>query len=456
MFALARLCLSFSPYHCPLATFTPNPSVKLRNPTLQLPPELWFEIFQFATYIHREATIVPLDPFARKRISTNVMATNCPLLALSTRISLVSVCHTWRDIALPLLYRYVAIRSPSRANALLHVLRSSCRPSGGNGAASHCYGHWTRHIEIYTHARGAQSLQYLQTLFQVLRFCPNLHVLTGAWNHDLPIEFLNGISRLFGQSLEHLSWSEPRSHPTELEDNTIVSARFFGTFRNLRVLDLRNVIGSDPEQYEKDPPSLMPAVQDLIISTHSRSLKMAAVLLLPSLRNVTLRTLVHGSVPSDLVKAFLKAHGASLANVDLPCPTQDLDSDLDYTSSRHRVDHINPDLFLESGACPNLLSFSYPVTSPAPSISVHNTLRRIGLRAVRADALYPDKGTDTKAHLLAITPARFPSLETVCTVGFLVEADMDSLVRDVFIWWVERFERLGIDFLDGEGVHINK
>jgi hypothetical protein len=34
----------------------------------------------------------------------------------------------------------------------------------------------------------------------------------------------------------------------------------------------------------------------------------------------------------------------------------------------------------------------------------------------------------------------------VRTAGFLVDADTDTLVKDVFIWWSERFERDGVDF----------
>jgi hypothetical protein len=33
-----------------------------------------------------------------------------------------------------------------------------------------------------------------------------------------------------------------------------------------------------------------------------------------------------------------------------------------------------------------------------------------------------------------------------------VEAAGDSLVKDIVIWWAEKFEKYGIDFLDGEGV----
>jgi len=53
---------------------------------------------------------------------------------------------------------------------------------------------------------------------------------------------------------------------------------------------------------------------------------------------------------------------------------------------------------------------------------------------------------------MSFTPSRYPKLELVRTVGFLVDAETDSLIKDIFIWWVERFEKQGIDFLDGEGV----
>jgi hypothetical protein len=57
-----------------------------------------------------------------------------------------------------------------------------------------------------------------------------------------------------------------------------------------------------------------------------------------------------------------------------------------------------------------------------------------------------------KAHLEGITPELYPRLQEVRTVGFLVDAETDRYIKDVFIWWVEKFEDYGIDFLDGEGV----
>ena len=354
---------------------------------------------------------------------------------------------------MPLLYRYVVIRSPSRANALLDVLRSSFRRARHIDKHTHLggYGYWTKHVEIYTHARGAHTLQFLQTLFYIFQYCPNLRILAGSWNHDLPPDFLNSITRFYDQTLQGLYWNEQRPHSPELY-GTIASPKFLATFRNLRALDLRHIIGSYPTEYDKDSRPLMPCVQDLILSTHTRSLQTATALQLPSLRNLIIQPHIHGNSARSLLKGFLHVHGASLVTVDLRSPSQDLDCDLGYSGVRRIVDYINPEQFLEDGVCPCLVSFTYPVSSPVPSASAHNGLRRIGLRGIRADTLYPDKETEVKAHLMAIKPVKYPKLEVIRTVGFLVDADMDGLVKDVFIWWVEKFEKQGIDFLDGEGV----
>ena len=371
-------------------------------------------------------------------------------MALRTKLSLVLVCRSWREIAMPLLYRYVVIRSPSRANALLDVLRSSFRRARHFDKHTHPggYGYWTKHVEIFTHARGAHTLQFLQALFYIFQYCPNLRILAGSWNHDLPPDFLNSITRLYGQTLQSLYWNEQCPHSPELH-GTIA---FLATFRNLRALDLRHIIGSYPTEYDKDLKPLMPCVQDLILSTQTCSLQTATALHMPSLRNLIIQPHMNGNSAVSLLKAFLHVHGASLVTVDLRSPSQDLDCDLGFSGVRRNVDYINPEQFLEDGVCPYLVSFTYPVSSPVPSASAHNGLRRIGLRGIRADTLYPDKETEVKAHLMAIKPARYPKLEVVRTVGFLVDADMDGLVKDVFIWWVEKFEKYGIDFLDGEGV----
>ncbi|KAF9462441.1 hypothetical protein BDZ94DRAFT_1283038 [Collybia nuda] len=432
--------------------------VRRSKPLPDLPLEIWLEIFQFATYVHQHVTIVPLDPFSMKRVSTNVMGVNTPTLSMRTKLSLVLVCRSWRRISVQMLYEHLVIRSPARANAILSVLRNSAQRlqyddrETGKIYSFPGYGMWTRHVEIFTHARGAHDIRYLQSIFHILQVCPNLRTLSGTWVHPLPLEFLNAIAILYGPSLEALYWGELTTFPT------ITTPEFLGSFQSLRVLDLRNYVGNEFVVGSETSPriSSLPKVQHLIMSTHSRSVAVATALSLPSLRNLTIKTMSIKTNTSDLLLAFLKVHGRSLICIDLPSPSVDSDPDPDTAVFRRSASHLNPDIFLRPDLCPNLDTFTFPTISPPLGTHVHHSIRRIGLRGVRAESLYPDKtgdkGSGTKGHLLSFTPAKYPNLEVVKTVGFLVDADSDSLIKDVFIWWVEKFEKQGIDFLDGEGV----
>jgi hypothetical protein len=140
-------------------------------------------------------------------------------------------------------------------------------------------------------------------------------------------------------------------------------------------------------------------------------------------------------------------------SVDLPSPSPDSEPEMDSTISRRILSHINPDIFLDPDHCPILESITFPITSPPLAPKIHSTIRRIGLCGVRSDGLYPDKQSMTRDHLMAITSDKYPELELIQTVGYFVDADKnDELIKDIFIWWVEKFEEVGIDFLDGEGV----
>ncbi|KAF9452786.1 hypothetical protein P691DRAFT_772057 [Macrolepiota fuliginosa MF-IS2] len=381
------------------------------------------------------------------------MATNTPVLAIRTKLVLVLVCKSWRVVAERFLYEHLVIRSPSRANAILGVLLAS-RRALPSGEVSLGYGRWPVHIEVFTHARGTNDIQFLQTLFRIFQCCPNVRNLSGSWMHPLPNEFLSAISQLYGPTLHGLCWNEVNTTSTF----TSVTPKFLSTFQLLRVLDLRHYVGCELAQ-SMDPsipwPTL-PHVTDLILSTRQESLQIANVLSLPRLRNLTLCIILHDfkpRVPYHEIRKFIEKHGHSLISVDLPTPAPHLEPEPDSSSSRHTVEHIRPDVFLECGACPNLVSLVFPVTSEPLSPQVHPNLRRIGLRGVlKAEALYPDKPSNVKTHLEAITPKLYPRLQEIRTVGYLVDADTDKLIKDIFIWWVEKFEDHGINLLDGEGV----
>ncbi|PPQ63681.1 hypothetical protein CVT24_004567 [Panaeolus cyanescens] len=430
---------------------------------VNLPPEIWHEIFQFATYVHSSASIKPLDPFSPRRAITNAMGTNSYSMSMRTKRSLVLVSRSWRQLSMPIFYEHIVIRSPSRAAKTLQVLEGSKRimdPTMSHTESERLgYGQWTRHLEIHTYARGSKEIEFLKTIFRIMRCCPNLRFLSGIWIHQLPLEFLAVITQLYASSelFSGLYWND--LNPKDFTDaasstfSTTSSPEFLASFQSLRILDLRHFVGGDP--VHRDPslssPTL-PHVQDLVLSTYPRSMQAATILNLPSLRNLTLRTPDWKTGHEPVLKEFLKRHGSSLLMIDLLSPSPDNEPDPDTTISRRTATHINPDIFVREDLCPNLDTFVYPITSPQMTSSSHPKLRRIGLRGVRSDGLYPDKPSGTKDHLMSITSERYSNLELVQTISFLVDSDGDSLSKDLFIWWTERFEADGIDFRDGEGV----
>jgi len=259
--------------------------------------------------------------------------------------------------------------------------------------------------------------------------------LSGSWNHKLPVEFLQGVSALYGQPLLGLYWADT------------ASPEFLGMFQSLRVLDLRRFTGT--AKSPDSPRPTLPYVQDLIESNDSPSLTVATILDLPKLRNLTLRTNGDELGYNEDLLAFLKAHGQSLVFVDLP-PPSDTDLDIENVPVRRDAEYLSPDTFLVEGVCPNLESFVYSCgTYPTYP---HPNLRRIGVRGITGELLYPDKPSSIKRHLTALNRGNYPRLELVQMVGFLVDAHADSIMKDACIWWVEKFEKMGILFLDGECV----
>ncbi|PPQ87437.1 hypothetical protein CVT25_008173 [Psilocybe cyanescens] len=375
------------------------------------------------------------------------MGANSPSLAMRTKLALILVSKAWRRIALQILYRHLEVRSLVRAHLILKTLQQSV-------SNQESYGRWTRHVEVFTFTRNTNDIKYLHAIYKILELCPELRIFSGNWTRPLHIDFLNGVARLLGPSLPALYWKDTKLEeaPQRPKFLTATTPDFLGSFQMLRTLDLRHFWGSNPTTWSQLSRPNLPFLKDLVLSMRPESLKVATFLAMPSLQNLTLQTSDWDFESEKLLTSFLNTHGASITAVDLHVSA-------DYESQprnaiRGRISaHIPVELFLSQDVCPILDTITFPATSPPIAPHVHPTLRRIGLRGGKMEGLYPDKPSDLRDHLMAINLDKYPRLELIQIIGFLVDAHTDTLVRDIFIWWVERFEKeMGVTFLDGEAV----
>ena len=414
-----------------------------------LPLELWLEIFRLATYT--SCTVRRPDPFIPEVAITDIMGYNTPFSSMRTKCSLVLVCRSWRQVATEILYEHIAIRSPRRAKLILATLQGSPPAKAGEDPANDVsnrnhdvypnYGQWTRSIEVHTHARGGKSVRYLETVFRIMQHCPKVRMFKAFWNWVAPAAFLQAFSRLYSQSLQGLLWNEN----DVTFGLTCATPGFLSSFQSLRILDIRHISGCDlSSPSPTSPKPLLPYVTELVLSDTMPGFNIASALDLPALHRLSIESIrMHpnqfGRNPDllPIARRFLNIHGPKITRLEIAS-----------------FACIDARMFLLPGVCPYLQDLVIHETHPLlhQMSEPHPFLRRIGLRGVATDKLYPDKTSTVTKHLRSFMTDIFPSLEVVRTISYLVDSAVDSLARDIFIWWAERFERYGIDFQDGEGV----
>ncbi|KAF7305825.1 hypothetical protein HMN09_00736500 [Mycena chlorophos] len=342
------------------------------RPLPSLPLEIWLEIFQFATHVSGSTTIEPTDPFV-VRGAMNIIETNTPSTAMRTKCVLVSVSRTWRRMSLGILFQHIVIRSPLRATLVLRTLRD--QPE---------HGYWTRHIEVYTHARRSNDIRFLQDVYRIFQFCPRLRYLTASWRFALPKEFVVAVAGWYGPTLQGLYWDD---HQYAVPGGNHVGMSFLGAFKAIHTLDMRNFAGTADL-----PTPTLPSVKHLVLSNRGPNIALATHMVLPALHTLTLHTLVDGRQPdSELLTKLLKIHGASLMTVHLPAPITNNNSEPASTTPRSSTLHPPPGVFLRN--CPNLDTISFSANSPLMAERdvdpAHPTLRRVAIYSVRCEKLAP-------------------------------------------------------------------
>jgi len=439
-----------------------------------LPPELWLEIFRYATYVPRVRGLSPGDPFEPQRPSNFAWGVNTPVSSLATKRSLVLVCHPWRCLATELLYEHVVISSKRRAYLLGRSLQASDLEAHkahaqsavfATGDVSRGHARWVRHVEIHDCSRTSKTALFWNAVAAILSL------------------LLEIFSRYLGNSIRGLYWEEGVIPEGEA---SLLNPTFLPKYQSLRVLDVRKFKLQDPARFPVDPALKisLPSIVDLLIPTCPALLLFASKLELPRLRRLVLDSAsARRNASPSLLSAlddFLAAHGQKLTTLEL----------LPISSLFYHPSPISITAFLQPDVCPSLdtlvfdcrekvISASSPPSSssspakkhgavprfppsppphsdpPVPVLSEpHRSLRRVGIRGMGISRLYPNRPTQAQTHLRAFLAHRslFPALETVRTLGLLVDASTDQFARDIFIWWTEKFEEEGLDLQDGEGV----
>ncbi|TBU48122.1 hypothetical protein BD309DRAFT_987553 [Dichomitus squalens] len=437
---------------------------------MSLPPELWLEIFRCATHVPRTRSIATGDPFVPERPVDYVWGMNSPIQSMRTKCMLVRVCRAWRAIATELLYEHVVLSSPRRLDAFYRTVLESRKEfrEKENGEAELVdglgHGQWVRHIEVqrWLRARAAHALSYWQTIVRAVSFCPRIRVFSGLWQAPLPDGFLPVLARYLPPTLEEIYWQQD-SVLIAVKELPILTTSALVSFPTIRVLDLRKICILDAErslQHVTFGTMSLHNVSYLALPTCPLLLRYASRQVMPALRHLVLdaagapRT-VYAPLAMKELANFLEKHGQQLQTVELlPSNTQSL-----------RPGPISISAFLAPNACPNLETLPGPPIvnlayhhAGSPSLPLldapHPSLKRVGIRGLGISKLYPNKPVQAQAHLEALVAYRalFPALEVVRTLGFLVGTSTDIFAPDVFIWWTEKFERVGVDLQDGEGV----
>ncbi|KAI0948996.1 hypothetical protein AcW1_008717 [Taiwanofungus camphoratus] len=467
------------PVSVPASSPSPGPP---RTDHSSLPQELWLEIFRYATYVPRVRGLSPGDPFAPQRPANLAWGVNTPVSSMATKRTLVLVSRPWRALATELLYEHVVVSSRRRAVLLVKTLLSSDQQAASivspDGDTPRGHARWVRHLEIHTCSRTSKTAHFWHAVAAILSMLPNLHVLSGIWERPLPANLVRMFARYLGHSIRALYWEEADVPDGQL---SLLAPAFLPRFHALRVLDIRRLHFAHPERVPPAcaaaPAPTLPAVADLLVPTCPALLRFAAALALPRLRRLVLDAAAlrpHDPAPVlAALAALLAAHGPRVHTLEL----------LPLASLSYKPAPVPLATFLRPGVCPALHTLVFdcredalappaplpqprravpapePAPAPAPDTVLaapHTALRRVGLRGVGVARLYPSRPCHTQTHLHALLALRaralLPALETVRTLGLLVDASADPLARDIFIWWTERFEDAGLDLQDGEGV----
>jgi hypothetical protein len=145
----------------------------------QLPPELWLHIFGALCHVPASLEIQDHKIIeAYSEDANGIILHNQISSRTQTKVALSTVCWSWRDLALPLLFKEILIKSGQHASKLATTLQGISYHNAVQG--SHYPGCWIKRIEVlsdinYWDEEGHEALTV------ILKNASNLTVFSDAF-----------------------------------------------------------------------------------------------------------------------------------------------------------------------------------------------------------------------------------------------------------------------------------
>ncbi|EPQ56920.1 hypothetical protein GLOTRDRAFT_137399 [Gloeophyllum trabeum ATCC 11539] len=209
-----------------------------------LPPELWIEIFEFATYVPGALQSQSYNPFETVVPLPQLEELRSLKIAYRTKRSLVLVCKRWRDLALPILYRVVLADG---TKALLYLYRTLT-----SDLATSLRTHVRR---LICRVETAEKLLASDPLPDVIKAIPSLVIfnlwLTNGTSYSMPDDVLLAVASQ-GKSIRVLDWT-----PSLRDEYDLTGWRqMLSSLPNLRIL--RYGFGGMSPSTASAPPIRLP------------------------------------------------------------------------------------------------------------------------------------------------------------------------------------------------------
>ncbi|KAH9478036.1 hypothetical protein JR316_0010272 [Psilocybe cubensis] len=263
----------------------------------------------------------------------------------ATKMAIISTCRQWRAVGSEFLFRCLYFSDPSKLVPLCAILDKSASTTT---TVTSSIGWWTRRIHVSQfHPTKGLTLQDLEdTLVSIIRHCPNLEIF--VVERPMGAAFgpvADALAMYSSKKLHTVQWNVPGESIAKVIWALAALPNVIATHIDV---DSAVPVGQECANLgaASNLPLKLPFLQQLSLRGYVEELiEHAAGWELPSLRvfSVDSGKSVH-DVPDVL--EFVKAHGLSLALLDLNCSPVDVPAVLDL--------------------CPNLTTFTFNADWPAP------------------------------------------------------------------------------------------